>query len=398
MFEAARARAEQNVLAAALHGRGRVHRYRQHYVEAIADFREAQRLGHEHAGTWLWWATDGLGGQRSKQGKLIGGLLLTWTNLLDLSPEVRKTIESTELRSNVTFAFTLGQLVADIASRVHLSNATDCDQLASHPSDPLRVAPGVSFDSLDAARALTACDAALAAHPGEARLFYLRGRAHTRAGRLANAKKDTNTALVSFAAAITDLQTAMTRGYPMAFNNVASAYRDGEGVTKDQAKAAALSVEFLNRVIHCCTVPVARHLLAEEAKHKAADVRRVARELLLWAAALSSEPARALLAELAANDSLAYGPYCLTSDLHRLAAVAPQLNAPHVAGGAMRVQSEEAPSALPLSGLKPRSAVRLLVGVDRPCRSRLQAAQKSKLPRGCPDRTAVKPEVDGLPG
>ena len=49
---------------------------------------------------------------------------------------------------------------------------------------------------------------------------------------------------------------------------------------------------------------VARHLLARETEHDPASVRRVVRELSLWAGALGSEPAKQLLSELHANGTL----------------------------------------------------------------------------------------------
>ncbi len=107
------------------------------------------------------------------------------------------------------------------------------------------------------------------------------------------------------ATAITDYQAAMASSYPAAFNNVAIMFANGEGVEKNSDKAEDLYVQVLNRTIHCCAVPVVRYLLDEEAKHNPTDVRRVARALLTWSAALGNNDARRALDGLVADGTLA---------------------------------------------------------------------------------------------
>jgi hypothetical protein len=60
---------------------------------------------------------------------------------------------------------------------------TDCDRLASHPDDPDRIAPGVPQAEVDLARAIPACQAALAADPANPRLNYQMARVLGYAGR-----------------------------------------------------------------------------------------------------------------------------------------------------------------------------------------------------------------------
>lgn len=103
---------------------------------------------------------------------------------------------------------------------------------------------------------------------------------------------------------LADLVLAMDMGYPFAFNSIAYAFEYGLSVEKDATEAGDLYLEFYNRVMACCWAPVAGHLLAEEEKHDKTQVRRVVRDLTLWAAALGSEPSRALLAELAASGTI----------------------------------------------------------------------------------------------
>ncbi|QMW21730.1 hypothetical protein [Sandaracinobacteroides saxicola] len=64
---------------------------------------------------------------------------------------------------------------------------TDCDRLAAHPSDPDRVAPGVAQPQVDLARAIPACQAAVAADPANPRLNYQLARTLGYAGRGAEA-------------------------------------------------------------------------------------------------------------------------------------------------------------------------------------------------------------------
>lgn len=55
---------------------------------------------------------------------------------------------------------------------------TECDKLASHGSDPERIAPAVSEDGMNKAAAQAACEAAVAKDPNNRRLRYQLGRAY----------------------------------------------------------------------------------------------------------------------------------------------------------------------------------------------------------------------------
>lgn len=59
---------------------------------------------------------------------------------------------------------------------------TECDLLASHGSDPFKVAVGLSQSQIDFARAVPACESALAADPDNPRLNYLMLRVLTYMG------------------------------------------------------------------------------------------------------------------------------------------------------------------------------------------------------------------------
>lgn len=60
---------------------------------------------------------------------------------------------------------------------------TDCDLLAANPPDPDRIVAGVPQEEVDLPRATEACQAAVAAYPGVARLTYQLGRCLFYAGK-----------------------------------------------------------------------------------------------------------------------------------------------------------------------------------------------------------------------
>jgi hypothetical protein len=64
---------------------------------------------------------------------------------------------------------------------------TECDRLAAHPDDPDKVADGVAQDAVDLARAIPACQAAVAADPRNPRLNYQLARTLGYANRHAEA-------------------------------------------------------------------------------------------------------------------------------------------------------------------------------------------------------------------
>jgi uncharacterized protein YhfF len=65
---------------------------------------------------------------------------------------------------------------ADAAAAPASSPATatpnECDRLAAHPEDPMRIAPGVEREKIDLPVAIAACERVVAADPGNARARY----------------------------------------------------------------------------------------------------------------------------------------------------------------------------------------------------------------------------------
>ncbi len=62
---------------------------------------------------------------------------------------------------------------------------TACDLASAHPSDPNKVAPGVSQAEMNFAEAIAACEAAVAEAPGNPRLRYQLARVYTYSGQTA---------------------------------------------------------------------------------------------------------------------------------------------------------------------------------------------------------------------
>ena len=273
--------------------RGNVHSANKAYAAAIADFAEAKELGHEHSGTSLWWARNSLGDQLLEDGKLVESFITTWGNLLDADPKVLETISLSDLISHHALSYSIAALY--VRSRVPTAhiNVTECDRLTSHPADPFRVSDAVDFDKIDSRLAIEACDDALLGNPNESRFLFQRGRAHDKAAAVA-AEKDESLAAKHDTAKITDLKAAMARGYPMAFNNMGVAVRDGHGVKKNQEKANELFLQRLNRIIHCCWHTAANHLIAEADKYDQSKVYRIINVITGWAAALGSDGAKSL--------------------------------------------------------------------------------------------------------
>ena len=249
------------------------------------------------------------------------------TNYLDITPAVRQQIGLRSLKDFMaSVTIPIAMLHGDALKPSW--RATDCDLSATHPYDPYRVASGKGFDDIDAPKAVQACDLELKSHPNEMRYRFQRGRSLSRAARLALAEGDKAKGDKLDADAIAELKLAAEGGYPIAFNNLGFAYRQGEGFDEDEDKAADLYLETFNRVVHCCWTPVARYLLEHEGEHDRSQVRRVVHDLTRWASALGSEPAGRLLRELYAGGTLTAPASPLAEEKATFASLPPWLGQP----------------------------------------------------------------------
>ncbi len=104
--------------------------------------------------------------------------------------------------------------------------ATDCDRLAASPYDPARLAPGVSYQALDAAAAVAACRDDLARWPDQPRVAFQLGRALLKAGA-----GEEGLALY---------RQAAEAGYLPAVHNIAALYAEGQVVKQDLGHALRL--------------------------------------------------------------------------------------------------------------------------------------------------------------
>ena len=281
-------RSDSDLLGRAYLGRGANDQLKNYY-EAVLDFRKAEELGNSNAGDWRWWSTQRLSGQ-VRDARPVDALVLSMRNYLEITAEVQNKIASYNFQLGVRqiaspLGMLHGQLHADQAA------ATDCDRLAANPFDPFRVAPGVSFDKLDAPAAIAACTAAIESDRKEGRYLLQRARSYSKAAD--DSKDDQAIANQHIMAARQDLTAATALGYPIAFNNMAIVYEDGN----DSYKAAALVIEFLNRVTLCCAPPVVRKLFDDQAPQDE-NLTKVIAALLGWAADLGNGPAHEMLATL----------------------------------------------------------------------------------------------------
>ncbi|MEQ1712545.1 MAG: hypothetical protein ABL908_14245, partial [Hyphomicrobium sp.] len=248
--------------------RGRAHEESGRYEAAIIDFEHATELGHVWGKARIFEATNSQSSKKQDNGAFIPALLIGGSNFLSLDPSVRKSLDDDRIMNSLNrISYPLGALHA--APRLDATiDATDCDRLAAHPFEPLRTSTGIAFAKItDPAAAIAACDTAITTDGSQPRFLYQRARAYARAADIVSKAKDDTLVAQHRAAEAADLQRAMELGYPMAFHNEANRYDNGQGVEKDKAKAAALYLEFFNRVMACCWAPVARQLLAAEAEH-----------------------------------------------------------------------------------------------------------------------------------
>jgi tetratricopeptide (TPR) repeat protein len=289
--------AARETLGDSIFGRGRAEDAKLQYEEAIRDFQTATTFGTSGANNWRWWATNRLADQKRDKGLPIDALLIALPNYLDLTQEL--LLDADNRKSWLSSVYDpLAQLNALRSKEPEVNTQPmDCDHLASHPHDPLRVADSVDFDKLDGASVITACTAAIGSAAAPSRHYFERARGHARAAADARKQNDESQRAQHQAAALADLRIAAEEGYPIAFNNLALAYQNGEGVEEDGHKAADFYLETFNRIVACCAVRVAQHILEVEDQYDAPTVRRVVRALLERAAALGVPQAHEMLGD-----------------------------------------------------------------------------------------------------
>lgn len=288
LFAAEGKAALQEKMSLAILRRGIAYYRQKTYRLAMSDFRRAARLGQKTAGNWLWTAINGAADALFANGETAPALLEMLSNYRRLTVEDRQYIRSVELKTSLwRLSYGVSRLFTEIGSQVRFNSSAQqnqCDILTAHFNDPFKVATGVQFEKITFEAAISACTKLIETSPDEPRLYLQRARAYAKAKQYDKERSD--------------LEVAMGKGYPMAFNNMGYAYLSGNGVEKSIEKGADLYLETLNRIVRCCGAPVAEHLLSlrNREKHLAGDLHAAAHMLLNWSASLGDPSAHELLA------------------------------------------------------------------------------------------------------
>ncbi|MBV1695266.1 MAG: tetratricopeptide repeat protein [Hyphomicrobiales bacterium] len=113
------------------------------------------------------------------------------------------------------------------------SQVTECDRLAAIGSDPRAVAPGREIPKTDAQPAVTACEAAVAAHPGLARF-------RTQLGKAFYARGDMDRAVVELTRAL-DIEPRYAQAF--AFRGLALHNKDADRAIQDYTRAIEIDAQ-----------------------------------------------------------------------------------------------------------------------------------------------------------
>jgi len=107
-----------------------------------------------------------------------------------------------------------------------LGQPQECDYLVANPNDPARIVAGIRFESIDAERAIPACEVAVTRLPKNPRFRYQLARAYQRGSQ-------PNLALPI-------LQDLIRQKYIAAYDNLGWLYLENKAVPQDFKKAIAL--------------------------------------------------------------------------------------------------------------------------------------------------------------
>ena len=167
------------------------------------------------------------------------------------------------------------------ASKIREAPATECDNLAAHPSNSA-LSSGVDFARIDPARAIPACEQAVANYPDELRFKYQLARSLHKAER--------------YGEALALYSETGEQGFALAQRSIGFMYANANGVAQDLAKA----VTWLRRAADRCDADAQFALGTLYANGQ--GMKQSETESLRWlriAAAQNHPDARARLNELA---------------------------------------------------------------------------------------------------
>ena len=249
----------------------------------------------------LWRARIGENYSAVTDGGSAVGFLGLWETIAFMDPGLAPRLKRLGRDENIyELPYSIAIITAMLRSgdTALRASGTLCDQLASHPRDPMRIAPGVTFEEMEADRAVKACEEAAAKDPDNARLIYLKARARTAVAERAERRGNKADATVIYNRVIEDLKAAAQKGYPIAFNNLLLAYELGEGVEKDPERQSQYLTERLNRYLECCWAIAVQYLLQELPENELYRAYSMLEAVTPWAAALGSKEAADLIDSL----------------------------------------------------------------------------------------------------
>ncbi len=120
-------------------------------------------------------------------------------------------------------AFAASAVIAQAPSGALSAAAAECDRLAASAYDPDATAPGVDGNDIEHARAVPACEAAVAQHPEIPRLAFQLARVYGAAWRESDAARL--------------YRKAADNGYVPAMNDLGYCYNEGRGLPIDKVEA-----------------------------------------------------------------------------------------------------------------------------------------------------------------
>ncbi len=287
--------------------KGRVALSRGDTEGALAAFREVQAARPSDGEPWLLRARLQQAENLGKRGDFTGQLQSAVLAYAELTEAQRKMIGSGLLIEQISYLYSA---IGNLHGMLNLQKTdprivTECDREASHPTDPLRVAPPVPFEKMNASVAAAACSAALKRTASEPRLLHQRARAHRKMAREEPRRKRQH--LEAFRA---DMSAALKANYPAAFAVLPGAIQDGEYSEPQSSgpggRRVDRGVEAFNRYVLCCAVAVSNELISRSPENMDGAMRAAA-ALISWSAELGSLEAHLMLAERAATRTTATG-------------------------------------------------------------------------------------------
>lgn len=304
-----------DLLASRLFDRGMAYKHQSQLTLALADLREARRLGNRKASTEIYDLNNRLVLRSLRERKWDAALVSYIANYLELDEVTRQRLVSDyQLPIFRSTMITIANLYAEQqAPKVRSDSIAKCDKLATTSSDPFRVADPVDFRLMNAIEAAEECSISIEEEPDEPRYRLNRSMANYSLYLIAEVQQKTTEADELIALVKSDLQAAMTMphrgvvGYAPAFDISAQVFGNRQTRHFDWQtvrNANKLFLKSFNRTIHCCITAIVRHLIKQANQNGFSELNKVISALVEWAVALGSADAMELRKELLASGNM----------------------------------------------------------------------------------------------